>query len=174
MLLLMLNSSWKVDRISDDDFSSSVKREKRHLFFIIDLVVVFTSPSSIRWILVKSRFIKTQRTNWATLQPHDQKSSVSDQLISWQTDKTKVWTQISAYCGEKHGERNWHKPKYDLMDVYWPFVWFNIHLQLVRDNKYNWIQHSDQTAAPVSQRLWVQIPYGPEFFFQALFQLLVQ
>ena len=38
----MLNSSWKVDRISDDDFSSPVKREKRHLFFIIDLVVVFT------------------------------------------------------------------------------------------------------------------------------------
>ena len=36
-------------------------------------------------------------------------------------------------------------------------------------------QLSWQSAAPVLQRSWVQIPYGPEFFFfQVLFQLLVQ
>ena len=29
-----------------------------------------------------------------------------------------------------------------------------------------------QSTAPVLQRSWVQIPYGPEFFFQVLFQVV--
>ena len=35
-------------------------------------------------------------------------------------------------------------------------------------------QLSWQSSASVLQRSWVQIPYRPEFFFQVLFQLLVQ
>ena len=35
------------------------------------------------------------------------------------------------------------------------------------------LPYSWWSAAPVSQRSWVQIPYGPEFF-QVSFQLLVQ
>ena len=35
-------------------------------------------------------------------------------------------------------------------------------------------QLSWQSAAPASHRSWVQIPYRPQFFFQALFSLLLK